>query len=508
MMKAILIPFFVLSFFIGLPVGVDKGHSQDLLNRTEISPFIGGYFFDRDLDLDNDLVYGVRLGYFFTKALEAEISFEGVSTEDDRTNGDADLLQWHIDGLYHFPINEKLFPYLAVGMGVANYDIDGRSSDSDFLLNYGAGVKYLIKDWLAIRLDARQPVTFDDTNFNFMVNLGLSFLFGGPPKAAAVAPAADSDGDGVPDDRDRCPGTPAGAAVDSVGCPLDSDGDGVPDYMDRCPDTPRGVKVDTQGCPIDSDGDGVPDYLDQCPDTPKGVAVDDKGCPLDSDGDGVPDYKDKCPDTPKGVAVDARGCPIDSDGDGVLDYKDKCPDTPKGVKVNSLGCPLDTDGDGVYDYLDRCPDTPRGVRVDEKGCLLDSDKDGVYDYLDKCPGTPYGATVDERGCWVIKGVQFDTARWDIKPLFYPILDNIVYILQRNPSLRVEVQGHTDNRGSAAYNKKLSENRARAVMEYFIERGIERSRLSAVGYGLSRPAASNMTEVGRAKNRRVELKPIR
>ncbi|GHB09773.1 OmpA family protein [Salinicola rhizosphaerae] len=88
----------------------------------------------------------------------------------------------------------------------------------------------------------------------------------------------DSDGDGVPDDRDQCPNTPAGVAVDAVGCPLDTDGDGVPDYMDQCPGTPAGVEVNAQGCPLDSDGDGVPDYQDQCPNTPAGAEVNSLGC--------------------------------------------------------------------------------------------------------------------------------------------------------------------------------------------------------------------------------------
>ena len=93
----------------------------------------------------------------------------------------------------------------------------------------------------------------------------------------------DSDGDGVPDHLDKCPGTPAGAPVDVEGCPLDSDGDGVPDYLDRCPGTPAGVQVNADGCPLDSDGDGVPDYLDKCPNTPAGAKVDADGCPPPGD---------------------------------------------------------------------------------------------------------------------------------------------------------------------------------------------------------------------------------
>jgi OOP family OmpA-OmpF porin len=257
----------------------------------------------------------------------------------------------------------------------------------------------------------------------------------------------------------------------------DSDGDGVLDYFDQCPDTQKGVRVDNKGCPVDSDGDGVPDHLDKCLNTPKGAGVDSKGCPLDSDFDGVPDYLDQCIATPRGVMVDDKGCSLDSDGDGVSDFNDKCPNTPTGVQVNNVGCPLDTDEDGVYDYLDRCPNTPKG------------------------------AAVNKVGCWVLKGVRFDYDMWDIKPQYYPILDQVVAVLMRNPELNVEIQGHTDSHGTASYNQILSENRAKEVMEYFVKRGVDRERLSAVGYGLTRPIASNLTREGRSENRRVELTPI-
>jgi outer membrane protein OmpA-like peptidoglycan-associated protein len=169
--------------------------------------------------------------------------------------------------------------------------------------------------------------------------------------------------------------------------------------------------------------------------------------------------------------------------------------------------PKDSDGDGVPDNIDQCPLTPRGVAVDAKGCPKDSDGDGVPDYNDQCPDTPKGAKVDPRGCWVIGGVEFDLNRWNIKPMYYPALDDVVKVLKANPGLKVEIQGHTDNTGSAQYNQGLSERRARAVMEYFMKKGIDKSRLTAVGYGLTKPIASNETAEGRAQNRRVELKPI-
>jgi OOP family OmpA-OmpF porin len=131
----------------------------------------------------------------------------------------------------------------------------------------------------------------------------------------------------------------------------------------------------------------------------------------------------------------------------------------------------------------------------------------VYDYADQCPGTPKGAVVDERGCWVIRGVQFATAKYTIRPSSYPILDQVVEVLSKNPSLRVEVDGHTDSTGSAAFNQTLSEQRAEAVLEYFVSKGISRGRLTARGFGPRNPVASNATAEGRAQNRRVELKPL-
>ena len=229
--------------------------------------------------------------------------------------------------------------------------------------------------------------------------------------------------------------------------------------------------------------------------------------PRDSDGDGVTDDLDKCPDTPKGVVVDADGCPVDSDGDGVPDYLDKCPDTPKGVVVDADGCPVDSDGDGVPDYLDKCPDTPRGAAVDANGCPLDSDGDGVYDYLDKCPGTPRGVVVDEKGCPVsfTMQIEFDFDKADIRPMYHNQLKEAADFINKYPANQILVAGHTDSKGTDAYNKKLSQRRADNVRKYLVNKfGISANKLVARGYGESQPIASNETDAGRQQNRRVEV----
>jgi outer membrane protein OmpA-like peptidoglycan-associated protein len=177
---------------------------------------------------------------------------------------------------------------------------------------------------------------------------------------------------------------------------------------------------------------------------------------------------------------------------------------------------LDTDKDGVYDYIDKCPNTPSEARnfVDSVGCSLDTDGDGVYDYEDSCPTIP--GVKANLGCPEIKreirnllnkamsGIEFEHNQSTIKPSSYAILDQIAQIFIENPTYIVEIQGHTDNVGKADYNMDLSERRAQAVRTYLVNKGVPASRLTARGYGLTKPIADNATAAGRAKNRRVEF----
>ncbi len=137
----------------------------------------------------------------------------------------------------------------------------------------------------------------------------------------------------------------------------------------------------------------------------------------------------------------------------------------------------------------------------------DRDGDGVYDDLDQCPNTPKGAKVDDKGCWVLGDVFFDFDKYNIKPRFYPELDAVVKVLNKNPSVKIRIEGNTDNIGTANYNMGLSERRANSVMEYLVKAGIDKNRLSTIGYGFSKPIATNATDEGRALNRRVELTPL-
>jgi outer membrane protein OmpA-like peptidoglycan-associated protein len=265
----------------------------------------------------------------------------------------------------------------------------------------------------------------------------------------------------------------------------DRDGDGVPDEIDKCPDDPGPKEWD--GCP-DSDGDGIPDHLDKCPHEPG--PKENQGCPWgDKDGDGVPDNIDKCPTVPG--PKENEGCPWpDSDGDGVPDNIDKCPHEP-GPKENQ-GCPWpDRDKDGIPDHLDKCPDVP-GL-PEYQGCPPPPPKP-VYKYI----------VVEKKQIKIKQKIHFETAKAKIRPMSFPILDEVADVLRGNAKIRVRVEGHTDSVGGKKYNKGLSTRRANSVREFLVEKGIAPDRLISVGFGLERPIESNKTKKGRAANRRVEF----
>jgi OmpA-OmpF porin, OOP family len=201
----------------------------------------------------------------------------------------------------------------------------------------------------------------------------------------------------------------------------------------------------------------------------------------------------------------------DRDGDGILDSVDNCPDQPGLSRFK--GCP-DTDNDGIADKEDSCPIVFGYERY--KGCPVpDRDKDGVNDEEDQCadvvgikenkgcPPTPKELT--NRIELAAKNIFFKTGSHELISTSFPSLNEIARILKTHPLLTLSIEGHTDNTGDAGFNQLLSENRARAVLEYLLSSGIAVRRLSSAGYGEQKPVADNATPDGRAKNRRVEMK---
>ncbi len=400
---------------IALFLCTSAAFAENRAGAINVTPWVGGYNLDGDLDYDNGWTAGLSLGYNFTEKWGAELSFNYADCDYDGplslqpidfNNDQGKVLMYRLDLLYHLTgiLPDMVVPYLAAGAGMETFDSEqsGVDSDDDFILNYGGGLKFFVTRNVALRADVRHVMDFDggDTYNNLLYALGLNFEIGGK----AVEPEVET--------------------------PLDSDGDGVTDDMDRCPDTPAGTVVDEWGCPK-------------------------KSAPGDADGDGVTDDLDKCPNTPAGCAVDKDGCPVDTDGDGVADCFDKCPNTPKGVVVDKNGCP----------------------------------------------------PAAEQGAIIFRNIQFDLGKATLKEESYPILDEVTDYMKTNAGVKMEVQGHTCNLGSKAVNDRLSDQRANAVRSYLVEQGVAGDRLTAKGYGFSQPVAPNDSEANRAKNRRVEFKPI-
>lgn len=261
----------------------------------------------------------------------------------------------------------------------------------------------------------------------------------------------------------------------------------------------------------DTDGDGIYDKDDACPEV--AGLKQFNGCP-DTDADGIEDSKDKCP-TVAGTA-EFQGC-ADTDGDGVADPDDACPEVA-GLK-SLKGCP-DTDGDGITDASDKCP-TVAGP-ASNGGCPeLDSDKDGVIDKEDACPTVAGPAS--NKGCPEVTEQVLQELKVQARAVYFVTgkavlatadkgatdgrLEAIKEILKNYPNAKFAIEGHTDNTGSAKVNQKLSEDRAKVVMDKLIEKGVNPANLTSAGFGSSKPVATNKTKEGRALNRRTEIRHI-
>lgn len=285
----------------------------------------------------------------------------------------------------------------------------------------------------------------------------------------------------------------------------------------------------------DDDRDGLKNDLDRCPKDAEDLDgfEDGDGCPEpDNDKDGIDDVKDKCPNDKEDFDgfEDEDGCPDqDNDGDGILDLQDKCPNVAEDFDgfEDADGCPdEDNDKDGIADVLDKCPNDPEDIDKfeDDDGCPdIDNDKDGITDLKDKCPNEPetINGVDDDDGCpdekkteprmpkhQILKGVNFKAGSAEMTFESFKYLDPIVQMLKDYPEIEIEIRGHTDSMGKYESNMRLSQMRAEAVRQYIIERGVDSTRLRAVGFGPSSPIADNRTAAGRAENRRIEVVRIR
>src|SRR5574338_4156 len=379
----------------------------------------------------NSALFGLRLGVTFTDMLGVEGEFGVIPSESRSLVFDV----WNITYRAHLIAQfraanpaTKLVPFGLFGGG-ATQVVDSKNEaviekDTDAALYVGVGAKYRVDNGWGLRADAR-------------------LLF--PPSSSGSGPTLDFEA--LLSIYKEFGRKEAEKVVEPTG-PNDTDGDGLPDDVDKCP-------MEAE------DKDGF---------------QDDDGCPeADNDSDGIPDAVDKCPNEPedKDGFQDDDGCPDpDNDADGVLDGSDKCPDPPE---------------------------TKNGYQ-DDDGC-----PDEIPQKVKQFTG-------------VIQGINFKVNSSDLLPASNKTLDKAVKVLQEFPDLKLEIQGHTDDQpikkgGKFEDNKALSQARAETVKAYFVKKGIDESRLTAVGFGSEQPVVApeglkgGKLKAARAKNRRVEFKLV-
>ncbi|HEX5064343.1 MAG TPA: OmpA family protein [Kofleriaceae bacterium] len=413
----------------------------------------------------NSALFGLRLGVTFNDMLGVEGEFGVIPSESRELVFDVWNLTYRAHLIAQFRAANpatKLVPFVVFGGG-AMAVVDSKNEvkidkDTDAMLYAGVGAKYRVDNGWGLRADAR-------------------ILF--PPSSAGNGPTVDFEA--LLSIYKEFGRKAAEKVVEQPKGPNDTDGDGLTDDVDKCPNEAEDKDgfQDDDGCPDnDNDGDGVPDASDKCAMEPedKDGFEDDDGCPeADNDKDGIPDASDKCPNEAE-------------DKDGFQD-DDGCPDP-------------DNDGDGVPDGSDKCPDQPET-------------KNGYQDD-DGCPDEIPQKVKQFTG--VIQGINFKVNDAALLPASNKTLDKAVAVLKEFGDLKLEIQGHTDDQpikagGKFADNKALSQARAETVKAYFVSKGIEEGRLTAVGFGDEQPVVAPTGLKGaklnsaRAKNRRVEFKLV-
>jgi len=479
-----------------------------------IAPTIQGVWLDDSRNADDGLGFGLAFGGVASEKWNFELGLSGSS--HDAENGRKLKLQGvDVSALRVFNRDATVNPYITLGFGQIQTRIPG-TRDSDYFLKYGVGVmadlaknvdkgtNLQVRGEIAgRRIDSSVP----GDPVDFLVGVGLVYSWGG-----AIAPRAplDSDGDGVPDDMDKCPGTPAGTPVNADGCELDSDGDGVVDSKDRCPGTPRGTKVDQFGCPIDgdADGDGVKDSKDQCPGTPAGAKVNEVGCEI-----GEIILRGVVFDTGKAVITPQSALILDSVATGAAGRP--------GTKVEIRGHTDDVGSEALnMDLSRRRAEAVKAYLVGKGARTEDLTTVGLGEMQHIAPNDSSEDREQNRRVTLqflevsrlppgeeltLRGVTFRTGSAALTPADRLIIDSVVGYVQSRPTYAIEVQGYTDDRGNEEANQTLSAARAKAVADYLIAKGVDAGRVTAAGYGETKPIAANGTEAGRSQNRRVTLK---
>ena len=330
-----------------------------------LGPVVQWQQINRHVNIQDNEIFAPLLGYRFSEGWSGEVLFG--KNEFARENGsrtDVSIQQYNLVRWINLDAGRRLQHFWLAGISRVEADGNGSADTDDTHVSIGLGLAAKLNNRLSFRADYRRYLgNLDDALLSSSTTVGIQWSLG-----KVSSGPVDSDGDGVSDERDTCPGTASGQPVDSSGCSLqDTDMDGVVDSRDNCPGTEHGRRVNSRGCEFDRDRDGVKDHDDRCADTPSGRRVGTNGCEFDTDGDGVKDGDDRCSGTKSGLAVNEQGCPL-----------------PKAPTRFDLNVEFDKDRTGIRtgetrelnEFIDFMNKHPKAVAVLEGH----TDQDGARDY--------------------------------------------------------------------------------------------------------------------------------
>lgn len=376
-------------------------------------------------------------------------------------------------------------PYLSLGAGIMEWETTNTDSsttidsDTNFMGSITLGFELELSHHVGLDFSVQYQNIFNQTgdmsglseigkgdvqSGNLSVGIGLTIRFGG---------FIDADDDGITNRKDKCPFTPEDfdGFEDDDGCPdLDNDKDALPDSVET--NTGAFINITNTGTDpnsSDTDMDGIDDYDEIIKYNTNPVSVDSDNDKL-TDGDEINNYK-----------TDPNSA--DSDNDGINDYDE--------INIHQTDPNnADTDGDGIIDGKDECP--------------TQAETFNGYNDSDGCPDKKPDIIFHTKSPIILGGIKFKIGSSNLAEESKTVIMKVFQTLKDYPEIQVEISGHTDNTGSRTNNLKLSKARAQSVKQFLVDEGIDAGRLSAIGLGPDHPIATNTTEVGRAKNRRIEF----
>lgn len=422
-----------------------SGMAQNREGTFNLTPFVGGYTFDGGQELETGLTGGIRAGFNISPHVGWEAVLGATDTKYDPTGQDADAYRYGADLLYHFVPEQRLVPFLAAGLGGLTRDYPSGIQDETYpYVNYGAGLKYFIRDWLALRGDVRHLIVMDGGRSNLEYTAGVTFQLGGPQAAPEPAPAPVVK---------EPPPEPAPVPEPTR------------ETMKYC--VTLNIEFDIDKAIVRKEYHNevakVGDFMKKYPST---TAVIEGH----ADEVGTPEHN---------MELSQRRA------EGVVDYL-----------VANFG--IDRSRLSAKGYGSTRPKTERKSQEGlQENRRIEAIIDCAIDLKDIEPPP-------EKLCLTLK-IEFDTDSAEIKSDYHEELAKVASYMQKYPTVTAVVEGHTDDVGGMDYNMKLSKRRAESVAKYLVDTfGIDRSRLSAKGYGPTRRIAYNNTPEGRQKNRRINM----